>query len=202
MSKEQIGTLVVVVLKAKNLNDKHSLYKQDVFATVSLHGTEKRTPVDVKGGQHPEWDAEVRFPVCKDEGSKERKLEVACFAKEPRSDELLGKGVVDIAETLKTGEFDGKYWVPLDINGVVRGDIYLEMTYFSASPPVGGLKPPTNTFTLQRRPSKLSPSDRLSRPPTLAPSINSIPEERLHQSEFHARPYTQGIISHLLRGQY
>ena len=40
MSKDgELGTLVVVVLKARNLNDKHSFYKQDVLAHVSLNGT-------------------------------------------------------------------------------------------------------------------------------------------------------------------
>jgi hypothetical protein len=39
MSKEkELGTMIVVVLKARNLNDKHSFYKQDVFAQVSLNG--------------------------------------------------------------------------------------------------------------------------------------------------------------------
>jgi hypothetical protein len=39
MPKEnQLGTLIVVVLKARNLNDKHSFYKQDVLAQVSLNG--------------------------------------------------------------------------------------------------------------------------------------------------------------------
>jgi hypothetical protein len=34
----QLGTLVVVVLKARNLIDKHSFYKQDVFAQACLNG--------------------------------------------------------------------------------------------------------------------------------------------------------------------
>ena len=39
MSKElELGILVVVVLKARNLNDKHSFYKQDVFAQATLNG--------------------------------------------------------------------------------------------------------------------------------------------------------------------
>lgn len=39
MSKEpQLGTLIVVILKARNLIDKHSFYKQDVFAQASLNG--------------------------------------------------------------------------------------------------------------------------------------------------------------------
>jgi hypothetical protein len=48
MPKENhLGTLIVVVLKARNLNDKHSLYKQDVFAQITLNGmTERFTTVD------------------------------------------------------------------------------------------------------------------------------------------------------------
>ncbi|KAF9468164.1 C2 domain-containing protein, partial [Collybia nuda] len=163
MSNE-LGTLVVVVLKARNLNDKHSFYKQDVFAQVSLNGNTKRTKVDVKGGQHPIWDEEIRFPVMKDTAAKFRKLEVACFAKEHRSDDILGRGIVDLTDTLRTGEFDE--WISLNIDGVVRGDLYLEITYFANAPvpaKYGNLSVPTNS-TLARRPSKLSPSDRLYRP--------------------------------------
>ncbi|KAG6857214.1 hypothetical protein H0H87_007633 [Tephrocybe sp. NHM501043] len=175
----ELGTLIIVILKARNLNDKHSFYKQDVFAQVTLNGkafgsilsrhshhlqgVTKRTPVAVKGGQHPEWDEEVRFPVLKQSTDKSRKLEVACFAKEPRSDDILGKGAVDIADTLKSGEFDE--WVPLNIDGVVRGDLYLEMTFFSNAPiPANSLAAPYGSGHLQRRPSKLAPPERLSRP--------------------------------------
>ena len=103
----EIGTLVVVVLKARNLLDKHSFFKQDVYTKITLSGTTKQTKVDVKGGQHPEWDEELRFPVFESKKNA-RTLEVSCWSKEPRVDELVGKGEVDIAETLKTGEFDGK----------------------------------------------------------------------------------------------
>jgi len=123
---QELGTLIVVVLKARNLIDKHSFYKQDVFAQVSLNGmhpscssnisfsllllidTVKKTPVDVKGGQHPVWDSELRFAVLKAVSDKSRIIEVSCFAKEHRNDDLLGKGIVDITGTLKVGEFDGR----------------------------------------------------------------------------------------------
>lgn len=113
MSSE-LGTLVVVVLKAKNLMDKH-FYKQDVFAQVSLHSsssptpTVKRTAVDVKAGQTPLWDQEIRLSVSKEIGSggKNRTLEVSCWSKEHRKEDLLGMGTLDITETLRTGEFDG-----------------------------------------------------------------------------------------------
>lgn len=107
MSKE-IGTLVVVVLKARNLRDKHTIHKQDVYAQATLDKTTKKTKVDVRGGQHPVWDEELRFPIFKSVSDETRKLEVACYSKEPRSDDLVGRGEVDISETLKTGEFDGE----------------------------------------------------------------------------------------------
>ena len=37
-----------------------------------------------------------------------RTLEVSCWSKEPRNDDLVGKGELDISETLQTGEFDGE----------------------------------------------------------------------------------------------
>lgn len=76
-------------------------------------GTEKKTRVDVKGGQHPVWDDEIRFPVLKTPSGKLRKLELSCWSKEPREDDLLGKATLDISDTIRTGEFDGAYKVRL-----------------------------------------------------------------------------------------
>ncbi|EKM58259.1 uncharacterized protein PHACADRAFT_252455 [Phanerochaete carnosa HHB-10118-sp] len=103
----ELGTLVVVVLKARNLPDKHSFYKQDVFAQVTLQGTTKKTQTDIKGGQHPVWDEELRFSVV-DQGKKPIVMEVSCWSKESRTDDVVGKGELDISETLRTGEFDGE----------------------------------------------------------------------------------------------
>lgn len=107
MSKE-LGTLVVVILKAKNLHDRHSFYKQDPFTQITLDGVTHKTEPDVKGGQHPEWDQEFRFIVDRDEDEKHRMMEITCLRKEPRKEEEIGKGKLDITKTLKTGEFDGK----------------------------------------------------------------------------------------------
>ncbi|KAF5327371.1 hypothetical protein D9619_004463 [Psilocybe cf. subviscida] len=170
--EDELGTLIVVLLKARNLPDKHSFRKSDVFAQATLNGAQKRTHVDIKGGQRPEWDVEVRFKVMKNAATNYRKLEVECYSQEPRSEDLMGKGVVDIAETIRTGEFDD--WVPLEVDGVVRGELYLEMTYYAnaAAPSPQQAAAPNKLLSsimnqnggLSRRPSKLSPNDRLSRP--------------------------------------
>ncbi|KAJ3784662.1 hypothetical protein GGU10DRAFT_428397 [Lentinula aff. detonsa] len=160
--EEEIGTLIIVVLKAQNLNDKH-FFKQDVYAQLSLNGTTKKTKIDYKGGQHPVWDSELRFPIMKNTAKKFRELEVSCYAKEHRDDSLLGEAKVDMTPTLKSGEFDE--WVPLQVNAVQRGEIYLEITYYSngpAPPQSSLLAPPTSNLT--RRPSKMSAADRLYRP--------------------------------------
>ncbi|EMD34177.1 hypothetical protein CERSUDRAFT_117667 [Gelatoporia subvermispora B] len=161
---DELGTLVIVVLKARNLHDKHSLYKQDVFAQIALNDHTQKTGVDVRGGQHPVWDQELRISIPKNASEKTRTLEVSCWSKEPRTDEVIGKGKVDITDTLRTGEFDD--WVPLELNGGYRGELYLEMTFFAAGPP-----------PLNRRPSKFLPTDRLARPtqPYLYPAPNRTP---------------------------
>lgn len=108
MSKENIlGTLVVVVLKAQHLIDNHTFYKQDPYAKLALSGATKQTPPDPKGGQHPVWDAELRFPISKDASKNNRTLTISVFSEEKKEDSLLGEGSVDITDTLKTGEFDG-----------------------------------------------------------------------------------------------
>ena len=58
----------------------------------------------------------------------------------------------------------------LELNGAYRGEIYLEMTYYSAAPP------------LARRPSKLSPKDRLLRPTPTPPKETTSPSLSPQQS--------------------
>ena len=111
-TSKQIGTLVVVVLKARNLNNV-SFYKQSPYALVRFGGGGQCTEEDYKGGQHPVWDEEIRFPVFRStqEQLKKREplaLKVGVFTKgTKRTDERLGEGEVKINEILDTGEFDG-----------------------------------------------------------------------------------------------
>lgn len=190
MSTDILGTLVVVVLKARNLNDKHTFHKQDVFAQVALSGVQKRTVVDIKGGQHPVWDEEIRISVQRDSSEKHRILEVSCWSKEPRIDDLLGQGKVDITETLRSGEFDGTGddtsmvwplsesniefldWVKLETDGGYRGDVFLEMTFYANAP-----------APLKRRPTKLDPNTRLSRPTQPYKYPNTSPASPLNPNK-------------------
>lgn len=101
--------MVVVVLEARNLHDRHSFYKQNPYARVTLNGKTFKTDAVVKGGQHPKWDVEFRFPVYAVKNDSSRRLEVACWRAESKEDEEIGKGNVNISDTLRTGEFDGEF---------------------------------------------------------------------------------------------
>jgi hypothetical protein len=97
---------------------------------VVLNGETRKTKIIRRGGQHPEWDEEIRFTIYEDsdsfapsdggtppplppkagQGPKKikggEKMALACFAadKEP---ELIGETMVDLTEVLTKGETDG-----------------------------------------------------------------------------------------------
>ncbi|KAH9816546.1 C2 domain-containing protein [Melampsora americana] len=150
-----LGTLIVVVLKARNLPNKQRIGKQDPFATCEYLSHIKRTKVDKRGGQHPVWDEELRFKIYENPKDlipsrnvrspiksshsplvlelKVNELRLAVYAHDSHHPELIGEGIVDITETLKKGEFDD--WVTITHKDKYQGEIYLEMTFYSAKPP-------------------------------------------------------------------
>lgn len=121
------------------------------------------TRADERGGQHPEWDAELRFPIYSLPPSgqaeeAERRLRVEVWAHVPgltkKPDELLGEGSVDVEGAVKKGEMNRKsslilalpdssaltsyifpVKIPLSRNGAHRGELALELTFFSLTPP-------------------------------------------------------------------
>ncbi|KAI7938591.1 hypothetical protein MJO28_014170 [Puccinia striiformis f. sp. tritici] len=167
-----LGTLIVVVLKARNLPNKQRIGKQDPYATCTYLSHRKRTKTDKRGGQHPVWDDELRFdiydnpkdamasasvsttatggivpvkstapPIGSAGSAGVKELRVAVFADDPRDPNLIGEGKVDLTETLKKGEFDD--WVTVTNKGKYQGEVYLEMTFYSAKPPPEKIHTPT-----------------------------------------------------------
>ncbi|PVF98059.1 hypothetical protein CPB86DRAFT_759193 [Serendipita vermifera] len=152
-----VGTLIVVVLKARNLPNKRHIGKQDPYCTLKLHNDTKRTKAVKRGGQHPEWDEELRFEIFEDmedelartahggansppapppkDQQKEKKIKggkkmrLLCYADDPREPELIGETIVDLSESLTKGETDE--WYTLMNKDKYSGEVYLEMTFWS-----------------------------------------------------------------------
>ncbi|KAJ7499098.1 hypothetical protein FB451DRAFT_25251 [Mycena latifolia] len=149
----EIGTLIVVILKANHLPNKRHIGKQDPYCLVAVNGEKQRTKVIKRGGQHPEWDEEIRFTLYEDDGvagqdgtpppppPKDGKksikggtvMKLSCFADDPREPDLIGQADVDLTEVLTKGETDE--WFTLMNKDKFAGKVYLELTFWSNEPP-------------------------------------------------------------------
>ncbi|KAJ3790544.1 C2 domain-containing protein, partial [Lentinula aff. detonsa] len=154
----EIGTLVVVVLKANHLPNKRHIGKQDPYCAVTFGGQTRRTKAIKKGGQHPEWDEEIRFQLYEDDQEpsevelvtggtppplppKNDKslrikggmfMKLAAYADDAREPDLIGEGLVDLTEVITKGESDE--WYTLTYKDRFAGKVYLEMTLYSNEP--------------------------------------------------------------------
>ncbi|KAH7344582.1 hypothetical protein B0J17DRAFT_635971 [Rhizoctonia solani] len=197
-SPREIGTLIVVVLRAKNLPNKRHIGKQDPYCRMSFNQETRRTKAVKRGGQHPEWDEEVRFSIYEDAEDelertagdktpppKERfrnikggkSMRVSCYADDPREPDLIGEAQVDLTEALTKGEVDE--WFTLQNKDKYAGEVYLEMTFWSkAKPPAKKKAPRPSTGNPQYGgPGSFTPSTSAgisaAAPP---PSVNSPSE--------------------------
>ena len=120
----------------RNLPNKRHIGKQDPYCTVILDGEKRRTKAIKRGGQHPEWDEEIRFTLYEDEPStaagtatggdvpptppkKDDKappsvrggtsMSLMCHAEYLRDPEFIGDTKVDLTEVLTKGETDGSF---------------------------------------------------------------------------------------------
>ncbi|GAA5905954.1 uncharacterized protein JCM6883_002503 [Sporobolomyces salmoneus] len=72
LQERLLGTLIVIVLRAKNLPNRVRIGKQNPYATVTYGLHKKRTETIERGGQQPTWDAEFRFEILKEEFENEQ----------------------------------------------------------------------------------------------------------------------------------
>lgn len=156
----EIGTLIVVVLKAKNLPNKRHIGKQAPYCAITHNDHKRRTRVIKRGGQHPEWDEEFRFTIYEDmeaeipkpaqrdelppplppkrsKGPKKIKggclMKLQCYADDIRDPDFIGETLVDLTEALTKGETDE--WFTLMNKDKYAGEVYLELTFWSNEPP-------------------------------------------------------------------
>ncbi|KAI7878966.1 hypothetical protein K492DRAFT_132058 [Lichtheimia hyalospora FSU 10163] len=117
--KKLAGELVVVALKAV-------CRKQDPFCVFRLGETAKRTKTDYRGGSRPIWDDQVNLPVP--EGKT--KMYIQVFDEDSKQEDLISENTIDLTQVMRDGEADD--WFPLQYRGKRAGEIYLELTFYSA----------------------------------------------------------------------
>ncbi|KAG5351260.1 hypothetical protein C0989_007200 [Termitomyces sp. Mn162] len=176
---------------SNHLPNKRHIGKQDPYCLVTHNGEKRRTKAIKRGGQHPEWDEELRFTLYEDQdpatnidgtppkdtrGPKKVKggwtMKIACFADDPREPDLIGEADVDLTEVLTKGETDE--WFTLMNKDKFAGKVYLELTFWSNILPLQQEPPPEKKVVSKPAKSKQyggpgsfvpSGEDSTSRPP-------------------------------------
>ncbi|KAI9323157.1 C2 domain-containing protein [Dichotomocladium elegans] len=113
-----IGELAVVALEATSGEFRP-------FCVFKVGNNAKRTNAATDGSRNPNWDAQVNMPIP--HGYNQMSVQV--LHEDPRGNQIICEGMVDLTKVLKEGECDD--WYPLKQRGRDAGDIYLELTFYS-----------------------------------------------------------------------
>ncbi|KAL1860214.1 hypothetical protein Plec18167_004331 [Paecilomyces lecythidis] len=213
-----IGTLVAVVDRAKNLPNRKTMGKQNPYCAARLGKEAKKTETDMRGGQTPRWDQELRFTVH--ESPDYYQLKVSVFNDDKKTD-LIGETWIDLKNLVIPGGGQSDQWHQLQFKGKYAGELRIEMTYYDTRPedeavierrkgiekvapksaipapvPATSLSGPREPKPLKRRPLPIDPTGA-GRPATAdqahsAPSYAQLPPTRpvMHEHTHTAPPVT------------
>ncbi|KAJ9663335.1 hypothetical protein H2198_000852 [Neophaeococcomyces mojaviensis] len=123
----EIGTLVAVVDRAKNLPNRKTIGKQDPYCAMRLAKEAKKTDTDRRGGQTPKWDQELRFIVH--DSPDYYKLKVSVFNDDKKTD-LIGEAWIDLTDVVKLGGGQADLWQQLTFKGKYAGEVRTELTFY------------------------------------------------------------------------
>ncbi|CZT44117.1 related to calcineurin temperature suppressor Cts1 [Rhynchosporium secalis] len=127
----EIGTLVLIVDRAKNLPNRKTIGKQDPYCAARLGKEAKKTDTDRRGGQTPRWDQELRYTVH--DSPDYYQLKVSVFNDDKKTD-LIGETWVDLKEVVVPGGGQNDLWHNLSCKGKYAGEIRIEITYYDTRP--------------------------------------------------------------------
>ncbi|KAH0097181.1 hypothetical protein KCU96_g4894, partial [Aureobasidium melanogenum] len=127
----EIGTLVAIVDRAKNLPNVKRMGKQNPYCAARLGKEAKKTETDKRGGQTPRWDQELRFTVH--DSPDYHNLKVSIFNDDKKTD-LIGEAYISLQDVCIPGGGKRDGWHALNFKGKYAGEINLELTYYDSRP--------------------------------------------------------------------
>ncbi|EAS34582.2 uncharacterized protein CIMG_05606 [Coccidioides immitis RS] len=127
----EIGTLVAIIDRAKNLPNRKTMGKQNPYCACRLAKEAKKTDTDMRGGQTPKWDQELRFTVH--QSPDYYQLKVSVFNDDKKTD-LIGETWVDLKGVIIPGGGQSDSWHNLNCKGKYAGEIRIELTYYDTRP--------------------------------------------------------------------
>lgn len=127
----EIGTLVLIVDRAKNLPNRKTIGKQNPYCAARLGKEAKKTITDQRGGQTPKWDQELRFTVH--DSPDYYQLKVSVFNDDKKT-ELIGETWIDLRDIIIPGGGQNDLWQSLACKGKYAGEIRIEITFYDSRP--------------------------------------------------------------------
>lgn len=121
------------MLTQRNLPNRRTLGKQNPYCIARIAHEAKSSPPDIRGGQIPKWDHEVRFNLR--DNSEQKQLKLTVLDKNDSKPELIGDTVLDLQPVFDSNPRDGfDQWHELTYKGKYAGEVYLEMTFYPTKP--------------------------------------------------------------------
>lgn len=123
------GTLIVVIMKAKNLHNRRAVSKQNPYCSVRIAKHSDRTKTITRGGQVPLWDHEARFKLNLNDDN--RQLKLCVFDQNGSNTEIIGDALIPLKQAFEAPSdvgHDG--WYPIYFNKRYVGEVFLEMTFY------------------------------------------------------------------------
>ncbi|GAD98828.1 conserved serine proline-rich protein [Paecilomyces variotii No. 5] len=206
-----IGTLVAVVDRAKNLPNRKTMGKQNPYCAARLGKEAKKTETDMRGGQTPRWDQELRFTVH--ESPDYYQLKVSVFNDDKRTD-LIGETWIDLKNLVIPGGGQSDQWHQLQFKGKYAGEVRIEMTYYDTRPedeavierrkgvekvaPKSAVPAPVPAGTSLSGPREPKPLKRRPLPidPTGAPAARPATADQPHSASSYAHPPPTRPVMH------
>ncbi|KAK4539433.1 hypothetical protein LTR36_010954 [Oleoguttula mirabilis] len=127
----EIGTLVLIVDRGKNLPNRRTMGKQSAYCAARLGKEAKKTETDKRGGQTPKWDQELRYTVH--DSPDYYNLKISVFSEDKRTD-LVGEAWVSLNDVIVAGGGKNDMWQGLHCKGKYAGEIRIELTYYDSRP--------------------------------------------------------------------
>ncbi|KAJ2969610.1 hypothetical protein NUW58_g9948 [Xylaria curta] len=153
----EIGTLVLIVDRAKNLPNRKTIGKQDPYCAARLGKEAKKTTTDIRGGQTPKWDQELRFTVHDSPDYFQLKLSVF---NDDKKTELIGETWIDLRDIIVQGGGQSDQWHNLNCRGKYAGGIRIEITYYDNRPKPEKVAASPNPVTSSSDPDAASSAPR------------------------------------------
>ncbi|KAI7245423.1 hypothetical protein KC365_g487, partial [Hortaea werneckii] len=191
----EIGTLVLICDRARNLPNRRTMGKQSAYCAARLGKEAKKTETDKRGGQTPKWDQELRYTVH--DSPDYYTLKISIFSEDKKTD-LIGEALINLQDVIVPGGGKNDLWQGLHCKGKYAGEIRMELTYYDTRPkPDGNAAADGETVAprhgkVKRRPLPTNPNSAHVTPDTI-PEPSAPGRARHGPRDFSAPPRVKTV---------